>query len=136
MKMVKLQVSAGKANPAPPIGTALGPTGVNIQDFCAQFNDKTRELGNTVIPVVITVYDDRSFTFIMKKPPAPVLILKKLGIEKGSGVPNKTKVGTLKWNQVLEIAQEKMEDMNALDVEMAANTIAGTARSMGVNVEK
>ena len=136
VKLIKLQLAAGKANPAPPVGTALGPTGVNIQDFCAQFNEKTRELGNTVIPAVITIYDDRTFSFILKKPPAPVLILKKLGIEKGSAEPNKTKVGTLQWEQVLEIARDKMEDMNALDETMAANSIAGTARSMGVNVQK
>ncbi len=136
VKLIKLQLAAGKANPAPPVGTALGPTGVNIQDFCAQFNEKTRELGNTVIPAVITIYDDRTFSFITRKPPAPVLILKKLGIEKGSAEPNKTKVGTLQWEQVLEIARDKMEDMNALDETMAANSIAGTARSMGVNVQK
>lgn len=136
MKQVKLQIPAAKANPAPPVGTALGPTGINIQDFCKQFNDATKDKGNTIIPVVVSIYDDRSFDFILKTPPASVLIKQKLGIESGSKEPNKTKVGTLTWAQVLEIAKEKMVDLNAFDEEQAGLIIAGTARSMGVNVEK
>lgn len=136
MKQVKLQIPAAKANPAPPVGTALGPTGINIQDFCKQFNDATKDKGNTIIPVVVSIYDDRSFDFILKTPPASILIKQKLGIESGSKEPNKTKVGTLTRTQVLEIAKEKMVDLNAFDEEQAALIIAGTARSMGVNVEK
>lgn len=136
MKQVKLQIPAAKANPAPPVGTALGPTGINIQDFCKQFNDQTKDKGNTIIPVVVSIYEDRSFDFILKTPPASVLIKQKLGIESGSKEPNKTKVGTLTRAQVLEIAREKMVDLNAFDEEQAALIIAGTARSMGVNVEK
>lgn len=136
MKQVKLQIPAAKANPAPPVGTALGPTGINIQDFCKQFNDATKDKGNTIIPVVVSIYDDRSFDFILKTPPASILIKQKLGIESGSKEPNKTKVGTLTWAQVLEIAKEKMVDLNAFDEEQAGLIIAGTARSMGVNVEK
>lgn len=131
-----MQIPAGKANPAPPVGTALGPTGINIQDFCKQFNDATKDKGNTIIPVVVSIYEDRSFDFILKTPPASVLIKQKLGIESGSKEPNKNKVGTLKWEQVLEIAREKMPDLNAFDEEQAGLIIAGTARSMGVNVEK
>ena len=134
-KQVKLQIPAGKANPAPPVGTALGPTGINIQDFCKGFNDATKDKGNTIIPVVVSIYDDRSFDFILKTPPASVLIKQKLGIESGSKEPNKNKVGTLTRAQVLEIAREKMVDLNAFDEEQAALIIAGTARSMGVNVE-
>lgn len=135
-KLIKLQLAAGKANPAPPVGTALGPTGINIQDFCSQFNEKTRDKGNTIIPVVVTIYEDRSFTFILKTPPASVLIREKIKIEKGSKEPNKSKAGKLTQAQLREIAEMKMVDLNANDVEAAMNIIAGTARSMGVEVEK
>ncbi|PIV90548.1 50S ribosomal protein L11 [Candidatus Gracilibacteria bacterium CG17_big_fil_post_rev_8_21_14_2_50_48_13] len=135
-KQIKLQIPAAKANPAPPVGTALGPTGINIQDFCKQFNDATKDKGNTIIPVVVSIYEDRSFDFILKTPPASILIKQKLGIESGSKEPNKNKVGTLTWDQVLEIAREKMVDLNAFDEEQAGLIIAGTARSMGVNVER
>jgi large subunit ribosomal protein L11 len=132
---IKLQVPAGKANPSPPIGPALGQHGVNIMEFCKAFNAKTagEEVG-TVTPVVITVYADRSFTFITKTPPAPVLILKALGIASGSAIPNKTKVGTLTKAQVREIATKKMPDLNAASIEAAMKTIEGTARSMGVEI--
>lgn len=133
---VKLQVPAGKANPAPPVGTALGPHGVNIQDFCTQFNNETKDLGDTIIPVEITIYDDRSFTFIKKSPPAAVLIKKALNLAKGSGVPHKDKVGTITRAQLEDIAQVKMEDLNANDMDAAVAIIAGTARSMGVKVQK
>lgn len=133
-KMVKIQLKAGKANPAPPVGTALGPTGINIQEFCAQFNDKTREKGDTVIPVEISIYEDRTFSFILKTPPAAILILQKINIPKGSGVPNKTKVGTITWDQCKEIGTEKAPDLNAHDDDARAFIIAGTARSMGVTV--
>jgi len=133
--IVKLQIPAGKANPAPPVGTALGPHGVNLQDFCAKFNEATRPLGETVIPVIITILEDRSFTFIMKKPPAAILIKKAIGIEKGSPVPHKDKVGTITRAQLEEVAKTKMEDLNANDLEGAMKIIAGTARSMGVKVE-
>lgn len=132
---VKLQVSAGKANPAPPVGTALGPHGINIQEFCSQFNEKTRELGDTVIPCVITIFDDRSFSFIMKSPPAAVLIKKAINLEKGSAIPHKDKVGTITRAKLEEIAKVKMEDLNANDLDAAVKIIAGTARSMGVKVE-
>jgi len=134
-KQIKLQIPAGKANPAPPIGTVLGPAGVNIGDFVNQFNEKTREMGNDIIPVLMNVYDDRSFDFIMKKPPASRLILKKLSKEKGSGKPQASKIGKLSQKQLKEIAEEKMEDLNANDIEAAKKTIAGTARSMGVDTE-
>lgn len=133
--VVKLQIPAGKANPAPPVGTALGPHGVNMQAFCQEFNDRTRELGETIIPCVITIYDDRSISFITKKPPAAILIKKALKLESGSAEPHKTKVGTLTKAQLQEIAETKMEDLNAHDVEAAMKIIAGTARSMGVKVE-
>lgn len=132
---VKLQVSAGKANPAPPVGTALGPHGINIQEFCSQFNEKTRELGDTVIPCVITIFDDRSFTFIMKSPPAAVLIKKAINLAKGSAIPHKDKVGTITRAKLEEIAKVKMADLNANDIDAAVKIIAGTARSMGVKVE-
>lgn len=134
-KLVKLQLNAGKANPAPPVGTALGPTGVNIQEFCVKFNDATKEKGNTIIPVEISIYEDRTFTFILKEPPASELIRKKAGVDKGSGEPNKKKVATLTWAQCLEIASQKIPDMNAYEKEKAAYSIAGTARSMGVTIE-
>ncbi|OGR30696.1 MAG: 50S ribosomal protein L11 [Desulfuromonadales bacterium GWD2_54_10] len=131
---IKLQVPAGKANPSPPIGPALGQHGVNIMEFCKAFNAKTQADEGTITPVVITVYADRSFTFITKTPPVPVLIKKALGIESGSAVPNKTKVGKLTKNQVEEIAKKKMPDLNAASVEAAMRTVEGTARSMGVDI--
>jgi large subunit ribosomal protein L11 len=131
---IKLQVPAGKANPAPPIGPALGQHGVNIMEFCKAFNAKTQADDGTITPVVITVYADRSFTFITKTPPASVLIKKALGIESGSSVPNKNKVGKLTKTQVKEIATKKMPDLNAASVEAAMKTIEGTARSMGVEI--
>lgn len=134
MAQVKLQVTAGKANPAPPIGPALGPHGINIMDFCKSFNAQTAALGDTIIPCVITIYKDRSYTFIMKTPPASELIKKAAGIIKGSAAPNKDKVGKLTLAQVREIATTKMPDLNAFDVEHAMETIKGTARSMGVDI--
>ncbi|PIR55154.1 50S ribosomal protein L11 [Candidatus Peregrinibacteria bacterium CG10_big_fil_rev_8_21_14_0_10_36_19] len=133
--VIKLQVPAGKANPAPPVGTALGPHGLNIQDFCTQFNNATKDLGDTIIPCEITVYDDRTFTFIMKSPPAAVLIKKAINLAKGSGTPHKDKVGTITRAQLEEIAKVKMEDLSANDIDAAVKVIAGTARSMGVKVE-
>ena len=132
--MIKLQVQAGKANPAPPIGPALGQHGVNIPGFCKEFNERTKNDVGLIIPVVITVYSDRSFTFITKTPPVPVLIKKALGLESGSGKPNKTKVGQLTMDQVREIAEKKMPDLNAGSIEAAMSMVAGTARSMGVTV--
>jgi large subunit ribosomal protein L11 len=136
MALVKLQVAAGKANPAPPIGPALGPHGINIMDFCKAFNAQTQSLGDTIIPCVLTIYKDRSFTFILKTPPASELIKKAAGVIKGSGEPNKTKVGSLTMAQVKEIATTKMPDLNAFDVEKAMETIKGTARSMGIDVKQ
>lgn len=132
---VKLQIPAGKANPAPPVGPALGQKGVNIMDFCKQFNARTQDQAGMVIPVVITVYADKSFTFITKTPPAAVLIKKAAGIESGSGEPNKKKVATITLEQAKQIAQTKMPDLNAANVETATEMIKGTARSMGVIVE-
>ena len=133
---VKLQVPAGSANPSPPIGPALGQQGVNIMEFCKQFNAATQKLEKGLpIPVVITVYADRSFTFIMKTPPASVLIRKAIGIEKGSGTPNTSKVGKITRQQLEEIAKTKTPDLTAADLEAAVRTIAGSARSMGVDVE-
>ena len=131
---IKLQIPAGKANPSPPIGPALGQHGVNIMEFCKAFNAKTQAEEGTVTPVVITVYADRSFTFITKTPPVPVLIMKALGISKGSAIPNKTKVGSLTKSQVEEIAKKKMPDLNAASVEAAMRTVEGTARSMGIDI--
>ena len=131
---IKLQVPAGKANPSPPIGPALGQNGVNIMEFCKAFNAKTQADEGTITPVVITVYADRSFTFITKTPPVPVLIKKAVGIASGSAVPNKTKVGKLTRDQVREIAQKKMPDLNAASIEAAMRTVEGTARSMGVDI--
>jgi large subunit ribosomal protein L11 len=131
---IKLQIPAGKANPSPPIGPALGQHGVNIMEFCKAFNAKTQAEEGTITPVVITVYADRSFTFITKTPPVPVLIMKTAGIAKGSAVPNKTKVGSLTKAQVEEIAKKKMPDLNAASVEAAMRTVEGTARSMGVDI--
>ena len=133
---VKLQVPAGAANPAPPIGPALGQQGVNIMEFCKQFNAATQKVEkNLPIPVIITVYSDRSFTFIMKTPPASVLIRKAIGIEKGSGTPNTAKVGKITRKQLEEIAKTKTPDLTAANLEAAVRTVAGTARSMGVDVE-
>ena len=131
-KIIKLQIEAGKATPAPPVGTALGPAGVNIGEFVNQFNTQTRPLMGSILPVVMKVYKDRSFTFIVKKPPASRLILKKLNMEKGSQKPQ-NKVGKLSKQQLEEIATEKMEDLNANDMEQAKKIIAGTARSMGID---
>jgi large subunit ribosomal protein L11 len=134
--IVKLQVPAGKATPAPPVGPALGPHGVQAAQFCQQFNERTKKQEEGVlIPVVITIYTDKSFTFITKTPPAAVLIRKALGIEKGSGEPNKTKVGALTRDKLRAIAEQKMPDLTAKDIEAAMKIIAGTARSMGVTVE-
>jgi len=136
MAIVKIQIPAGKANPAPPIGPALGPHGINIMDFCKAFNAQTQSLGDTIIPAVLSIYKDRSFSFILKTPPAAELIKKAAGIVKGSGTPNKDKVGKLTMDQVREIAKTKMPDLNAFDLEQAAKTISGTARSMGVTVQE
>jgi large subunit ribosomal protein L11 len=132
--LVKLQVPAGAANPAPPVGTALGPHGVNIMDFCKQFNAKTQQQAGMIIPAVITIYTDRTFSFITKTPPAPNLLLKEAGIAKGSGEPNRTKVGSVTRAQLQKIAEIKMEDLNAADMDAAIAMIAGTARSMGLEV--
>ena len=131
---IKLQVPAGKANPAPPVGPALGQHGVNIMEFCKAFNARTQKLGETIVPVVITVYSDRSFTFITKTPPAAELLKKAAGIIKGSGVPNKDKVGKVTRAQIKEIAQTKLPDLNAASVESAMRMIEGSAKSMGLEV--
>ena len=133
--LIKLQCPAGAANPAPPVGPALGQHGVNIMEFCKQFNERTRDQQGLTIPVVITVYKDRSFTFIMKTPPATVLLKKAAGIEKGSGTPNTNKVGKVTRKQLEEIAKVKARDLNAADLEAAVKIIAGSARSMGLEVE-
>ncbi|MFT8872741.1 MAG: 50S ribosomal protein L11 [Sporolactobacillus sp.] len=135
IKLVKLQIPAGKANPAPPVGPALGQAGVNIMGFCKEFNARTSDEAGMIIPVEITVFEDRSFTFITKTPPAAVLLKKETGIESGSGVPNKTKVATIKRDKVRAIAELKMPDLNAATVESAMRMIEGTARSMGIVVE-
>ena len=132
---VKLQIKAGQATPAPPVGTALGQHGVNIMDFCRQYNDATQQYAGQVIPVELTIYEDRSFSFITKQPPAAELIKSAAGVEKGSGEPNRTKVATLTQAQVRKIAEQKMADLNANDEDMAMRIIAGTARSMGVEVD-
>ena len=132
---IKLQVSAGKANPSPPIGPALGQHGLNIMQFCKEFNARTQGQGDLIIPVVITVYADRSFTFVTKTPPASILLKKAAKLEKGSGEPNKTKVGSVTMKQVEDIASQKMEDLNAASIESASRSIAGTARSMGIEVK-
>ena len=131
---VKLQIEAGKATPAPPVGTALVPQGVNIMDFCKAFNAKTQKDAGLIIPVVVTVYSDRSYSFILKTPPASVLLKKAAKVEKGSGVPNKNRVGKVTMQQVEEIAKLKLVDLNAADLEAAKKTVAGTARSMGIDV--
>ena len=132
--LIKLQVQAGAANPAPPIGPALGQHGVNIMEFCKAYNAATESQRGNVIPVEITVYEDRSFTFALKTPPAAKLLLKAAGVQKGSGEPHKTKVAKVTWAQVREIAETKKEDLNANDIDAAAKIIAGTARSMGITV--
>ena len=132
---VKLQIPAGKANPAPPVGTALGPQGVNLMEFCKQFNARTQAQAGSVIPVIVTVFSDRSFTFITKVPPASDLIKKAAKIESGSKVPHKDKVGSLTGAQLEAIAKQKMPDLNANDIEAAKKIIAGTARSMGVTIQ-
>lgn len=134
--VVKLQADAGKATPAPPIGTALGPQGINIVEFCKEFNEQTKDKMGLIIPVEVTIYEDRSYTFILKTPPAAILIKKALGLEKGSANPKKDKVGKLTRAQVTEIAETKLPDLNANDIEAAKKIIAGAARSMGVEVEK
>lgn len=133
--LVKVQLPAATASPAPPVGTALGPHGVNIMQFCKEFNARTADKAGLIIPVVITIFADRSFSFITKTPPAAVLLRKAAGIEKGSGAPNKTKVATVSRAQLQEIAELKMEDLNAANVDNAISMIAGTARSMGINVK-
>jgi len=134
-KLVKLQIPAGKANPAPPVGPALGQAGVNIMGFCKEFNARTADQAGLIIPVVISVYEDRSFTFITKTPPAAVLLKKAANVEKGSGEPNKKKVATVTSEQVKEIATTKYEDLNAASIEAAMRMVEGTARSMGITVE-
>ena len=132
--MVKLQIPAGQATPAPPVGPALGQAGVNIMDFCKSFNARTKEQQGLIIPVVVTVYADRSYTFITKTPPAAILLLKAAGIEKGAGVPNRNKVGKVTKAQVEQIAKTKLPDLNTTSVESAMRTVEGTARSMGIEV--
>ena len=134
MAQIKLQVEAGKANPSPPIGPALGQHGVNIMDFCKAFNARTANNAGSIIPVIITVYQDRTFTFITKTPPASQLLRKAANVAKGSGEPNRDKVGKVTRDQLVEIANVKMEDLNAVDIDAAVNIIAGTARSMGIEV--
>lgn len=133
--VVKLQIPAGRANPAPPVGPALGQAGVNIQEFCTKFNDQTKDKMGSIIPVVITVFKDRSFTFITKTPPAADLLKKAAGIKKGAGNPLKEKVGSVTRDQLREIAETKMPDLNANDVEAAMNIIAGSARNMGITIK-
>ena len=133
--IIKLQCPAGKANPAPPVGPALGQHGLNIMQFCKEFNSRTAQMGDLIIPVLITAYADRSFTFITKTPPASILLKKAAKIESGSGEPNKTKVGKVNMDQCREIAKTKMADLNAFDIEKATKMVVGTARSMGIDVE-
>lgn len=135
-QVLKLQIKGGQANPAPPVGPALGQAGINIMEFCKAFNAKTQEKAGTVIPVEITVFQDKSFEFITKTPPAAVLLKQAAGIESGSGEPNRTKVGTVTWTQCKDIADQKLQDLNAFEVENAAEMIAGTARSMGLKVQR
>lgn len=134
--VIKINIKAGQANPAPPIGTALGPQGINIQQFCLQYNEATKSRMGEVVPAEITIFDDRSFEFKLKTPPASELLKKAAGVEKGSGIPHKNKVGKVTESQLKEIAEKKMIDLNAYDVEEASRIIAGTARSMGIQVEK
>lgn len=133
--IVKLQIVAGKATPAPPVGTALGPHGINIMQFCKEYNAKTASMAGMVVPCEITIYQDRSFSFVLKTPPAAVLLRKAASIEKGSGVPNRNKVGKVTMKQVREIAEMKMKDLNAVDLDGAVKMILGTARSMGIEVK-
>jgi large subunit ribosomal protein L11 len=133
--VIRLQIPAGKANPAPPIGTALGPQGVNIMAFCKEYNERTANQVGLVIPAEITIYEDRSFTFITKTPPVPDLLKKAVGVEKGSAAPNKSKVGSIDRAKLREIADLKMKDLNAIDIEGAERMIAGTARSMGITIQ-
>ncbi|MBT4761459.1 MAG: 50S ribosomal protein L11 [Bdellovibrionaceae bacterium] len=133
---IKLQIPAGKANPAPPVGPALGQHGVNIMDFCKQFNAKTQGLGDTIVPVIISVFQDRSFSFITKTPPASVLIMKAVKLKSGSKMPQKDKVGTISMDQVKEIAEIKLPDLNCLSLDAAVSQVIGTAKSMGLNVPK
>jgi large subunit ribosomal protein L11 len=133
--IVKINIPAGKANPAPPIGTALGPHGIQIMEFCKAFNEKTKSMGDDTVPAVVTIFEDRTFTFITKTPPASKLLIKASGAAKGSGVPNKEKVGKVTKKQVEEIAQKKMSDLNAKSLEAAVRIVAGTAKSMGITVE-
>ena len=133
--LIKLALPAGKANPAPPVGPALGQRGVNIMAFCKEYNAKTSDKAGMIIPVEISVYEDRSFTFVLKTPPASVLILKAAGIEKGSSLPDKEKVGSITYNQLKDIAQTKMPDLNANDIDAAMNIVEGTARNMGVLIK-
>lgn len=133
--VLKLQIEAGKANPAPPIGPALGQHGIQIAEFCKQFNDATRSMMGNIVQVVLTIYEDRSFTFILKSSPASALLRKAAGVEKGSGTPNKQKVGKVTKEQVREIAEKKMEDLNANDINAAMKIVEGTARSMGIEVK-
>ncbi|MAG21608.1 MAG: 50S ribosomal protein L11 [Candidatus Marinimicrobia bacterium] len=135
LTLIKLQIAGGQANPAPPVGPALGQHGVNIMDFCKTFNEQTKDKMGTVVPVVITVYEDRSFTFITKTPPAPVLLKQAAGIQSGSGEPNREKVGKVTENDLRKIAETKMADLNANTVEAAVEMIRGTARSMGIEVQ-
>lgn len=132
--VVRLQIPAGKANPAPPVGTALGPHGVNIMMFCKEYNARTAEQAGQIIPAEITIYEDRSFTFVTKTPPVPFLLRTAAGVEKGSAIPNKTKVGSITRQQLHEIAELKMKDLNVNDIEAAERTIEGTARSMGITI--
>ena len=134
--LVKLQIPAGKAAPAPPVGTALGPHGINIMQFCKEYNAKTLSMAGTIVPVDITIYQDRTFSFVLKTPPAPVLLKKAAGLEKGSGIPNRNKVGTVTRKQIREIAEQKRKDLNAADIEGAMRMIEGTARSMGIEVKE
>lgn len=133
--LVKLQIPAGAANPAPPVGTSLGPHGVNLMDFCQKFNAATKDMGGDIIPVLMTIYEDRTFTFVLKTPPASVLLKKAAGLEKGSGKPLQEKVGKVTKAQVREIAEKKMPDLNANDIEAAMRIIEGTARNMGIVVQ-
>lgn len=135
-RKIKLQVRGGQANPAPPVGTALGPTGVNIMDFCSQFNERTKDKMGVVIPALITVYEDRTFDFVLKQPPAAVLIKQELNLKSGSANSKKDKVAKMSQEQLKRVAESKMEDLNANDIEQAMKVIAGTARSMGIEVEK
>ncbi len=133
--VVRLQIPAGKANPAPPIGTALGPQGVNIMMFCKEYNARTADQAGTIIPAEITIYEDRSFTFITKTPPVPDLLKRAAGVEKGSATPNKAKIGSIDRAKLREIAEIKMKDLNVIDIEAAERTIEGTARSMGITIQ-